>query len=258
MRVDVYLDRIGCAGPAAATAETLVRLHRAHMMSVPFENLDIHLGVPIALSVPAFFEKIVTRRRGGFCYELNGLFAWLLEELGFEVALHSARVVSSGQLSPEFDHLVLSVELRERWIADVGFGDSSLVPLRVEQGQMREAGEYSIVEEAGVLTMVRRHEAVVEPLYRFTLVPHRLQEFESRCLFQQTSPESHFTQNTICSMATPSGRISIAGERLIVTSGGHRTERELGGGVDYRNRLRDGFGIELTDREVDRLRCPRL
>ena len=156
MGADAYLDRIRYGGPIAASAETLRGLHRAHMLAVPFENLDIHLGIPIVLSVPAFYEKIVTRRRGGFCYELNGLFAWLLAELGFQVALLSARVVSSGRLSPEFDHLLVLVEREGRWIADVGFGDSFLEPLRVELGFAEEKNEYSVVEKQGTSSKPRR------------------------------------------------------------------------------------------------------
>ena len=110
MRVDAYLGRIRYDGPTALTPETLRRIHRAHMVAVPFENLDIHLGIPIGLSVPAFYEKIVDRRRGGFCYELNGLFAWLLTELGWSVTILSARVASPGRLSPEFDHLLLLID----------------------------------------------------------------------------------------------------------------------------------------------------
>jgi len=252
-RVADYLDRIGYDGPAAATPETLTRIHRAHMLAVPFENLDIHLGVPIVLSVPAFYEKIVTRRRGGFCYELNGLFAWLLAQLGFPVTLHSARVTSSGRLSPEFDHLVLSVALGGRWIADVGFGDSSLVPLPIVPARTRSADGYAIHVRGEVCTMGWWSHGFLDPRYLFTLAPRRLDEFEARCEFQQTSPESHFTQNTICSRATRSGRISLAGGTLIVTAEGTRTERAIGGLQEYGSLLRNDFGIELTDGEIERL-----
>jgi N-hydroxyarylamine O-acetyltransferase len=248
-----YLDRIGHDAPVTASVETLVRLHRAHLLSVPFENFDIHLGVPIVLSVPAFLEKIVTRRRGGFCYELNGLFAWLLTELGFKVALHSARVASAGRFSPEFDHLVLSVKLEDRWVADVGFGESSLDPLRLGAKGDSGASAYSIAESSGLWTMARRIGGILEPQYSFALVPRRLDEFEARCVFQQTSPESHFTKKPICSLPTPSGRISLSGRKLIVTSGGRRGERELESSEEYRTVLRDEFGIEMAERDVDRL-----
>jgi N-hydroxyarylamine O-acetyltransferase len=253
MRVDAYLDRIHYKGPSTPTAETLRGIHRAHLMAVPFENLDIHLGVPIVLSVPAFYEKIVTRQRGGFCYELNGLFAWLLGELGFRVTLLSARVTSSQGLSPDFDHLLLLLVLEDRWIADVGFGDSSLEPLRpgLESG---EGGDrYAISNESATWTMQRHRNGVWEPQYTFSLAPRRLDEFAERCRFQQVSPESHFTHSTICSLPTPVGRISLSGRKFIVTTVGRREEREVGSAKEYRRILLDDFGIELAKPDVDRL-----
>ena len=252
MRVEAYLDRLDYDGPTAATLETLVGLHRAHMFAIPFENLDVHLGVPITLSLPAFFEKIVTRRRGGACYELNGLFAWLLAELGFKVTLHSGRVFSAGRLSAEFDHLVLTVTLRERWVADVGFGESSLVPLAAPSEPVEGDG-YFVVEDDGVWTMRRAVGGAHEPQYVFSMIPRSLGEFEDRCVFQQSSPESHFTKNTVCSLPTPSGRITVAGRRLIVTAGVRFVERNLRDGTELRAVLEEDFGIALTAAEVGRL-----
>ena len=128
--LSAYLDRIGYSGPLAPTADVLRDLHRAHMFSVPFENLDIALGREIVCDDDSFIRKIVEQRRGGFCYELNGAFARLLREFGFRVTLLSARVPrEDGSYSPEFDHLALRVDLDEPWLADVGFGDSFLEPL---------------------------------------------------------------------------------------------------------------------------------
>jgi len=99
-------------------------LHKKHLLSIPFENLDIHLGRPIILSEDAFYEKIITHKRGGFCYELNGSFEALLTGLGFNVRILSARVAGkSGGFTPEFDHMTLLVTMKGRWLADVGFGD---------------------------------------------------------------------------------------------------------------------------------------
>ena len=135
MEINTYLERIGYSGSREPTVETLRQLHRVHMLSVPFENLDIHLGYPIGLSLPSFFDKIVRRRRGGFCYELNGLFGWLLEQLGFKVVMLSVRVFNGTQPGPEFDHLILLIKLEENLIADVGFGDSFLEPLLLDTSE---------------------------------------------------------------------------------------------------------------------------
>src|SRR5260221_12505984 len=110
MDVAAYLERIGYTGPLAPNAGALRALHVAHLYTVPFENLDIGLGRPLSLELPALFDKIVTRRRGGFCYELNGLFAWLLQSLGYGVTPLSARTKSpDGSFGPEFGPLALRV-----------------------------------------------------------------------------------------------------------------------------------------------------
>src|ERR1700676_4492415 len=132
LKLPAYLERIAYTGPLTPTPEVLRNLHRAHMLSVPFENLDIVLGRKIACDEDAFIRKIVGRRRGGFCYELNGAFAGLLRAIGLKVSLLSARVPrDDGSGGPEFDHLALRVDLDEPWLADVGFGECFLEPLRL-------------------------------------------------------------------------------------------------------------------------------
>jgi N-hydroxyarylamine O-acetyltransferase len=246
-----YLKWIGYHGSLTPTAETLRELHRAHLLAVPFENLDIHLGQPIVLDEARFFDKIVTRRRGGFCYELNGLFAWLLRALGFDVTLLSARVAAGdGSFGPEFDHLVLLVQLEERWLADVGFGESFRDPLRLDEpGEQRQATSvYRVVHEGEAWTMLERDgEGKIVDGYRFTLQPRRLADFADMCRYQQTSPESHFTQKRICSLATPEGRVSLSDRRLIITANGERREQELSSPEEYAAKLREHFGIELNE-----------
>ena len=139
MDVQAYLNRINYDGTVAPTAETLRQLHLAHLLSVPFENLSIHAGEQIVLEDEALFRKIVSRRRGGFCYELNGLFAALLRALGFEVAMLSAQVANDdGGFSRDFDHMTLMVTSEQRWLVDVGFGDSFIEPLSLDRREARE------------------------------------------------------------------------------------------------------------------------
>src|SRR5688500_12747402 len=134
MDIDAYLERINYRGPLEPTAETLRGLQVAHLLAVPFENLSIHAGEPIVLDDEALFDKVVARRRGGFCYELNGLFAALLRALGFEVEMLAAAVArSTGEFGRDFDHMTLLVNLKQRWIADVGFGDSFIEPLLLDE-----------------------------------------------------------------------------------------------------------------------------
>ena len=134
LNVTAYLDRINYCGSRVPTAETLRDLQVAHLLAVPFENLSIHAKEPIVLEDEALFTKIVERRRGGFCYECNGLFAALLRALGFNVAMLSAEVANAAVVfGPAFDHMTLLVSLEQRWLVDVGFGDSFREPLRLDE-----------------------------------------------------------------------------------------------------------------------------
>ena len=256
MEIDAYLKRIRYGGSRQPTAETLRQLHRAHLLAVPFENLDIPLGHPIVLSLPSFYDKIVRRRRGGFCYELNGLFGWLLEQLGFTVVMLSARVFEEAQPGPEFDHLVLLIEMEERLIADVGFGDSFLEPLRLdgEEEDVQQGSSYRLTGSDSERVLQRRRESEYESRYVFSLTPRRLAEFSAMCQRQQTSSESIFARKAVCSLATPDGRITLSNSRLIVTAGGRREEREIAGEQEYRTLLETHFRIDLGEEvRVDRL-----
>ena len=258
MDVEAYLRRIGYDGPRDPSAETLRKLHRKHLYTVPFENLDIALGIPIHLDLDGLFDKIVYRKRGGFCYELNGLFYALLKALGFRVEMLSARVRSAdGSFSREFDHMLLKVTLEEEsWIADVGFGDSSLDPVAMRPADPKDWGpEFAVLPANEAWDLVRRQvDGSHIPAYRFTQIPRQLNDFSEMCLFHQTSPESHFTQNRVCTKALPNGRLTISGMRLIETRDGVRRERALNGKGELRDCLSKQFGIEFApDIEWSRL-----
>ncbi|HKG14613.1 MAG TPA: arylamine N-acetyltransferase [Pyrinomonadaceae bacterium] len=252
MDVKTYLERIGYQGPLSTDADTLRGLHVAHMTAVPFENLSIHAGEPVVLEDAALFGKIVGRRRGGFCYENNGLFAALLRALGFEVSMLSAEVANSeGGFGRPFDHMTLLVTLEERRLADVGFGDSFVEPLlldeRGEQAQGRHA--YRVAPEGDYRVMSRRDEGGGEwkAQYRFTLRPHVYADFAEMCRYHQTSPQSHFTRGRVCSRATEAGgRVTLSGMRFIETdAGGVRRERVLADEGEYAAALREHFGVEI-------------
>jgi N-hydroxyarylamine O-acetyltransferase len=243
-----YLRRINYAGSIEPSLKTLRELQLAHLLSVPFENLSIHIGEPIVLDDEALFNKIVHRRRGGFCYELNGLFSRLLRILGFEVTQLSASVANAqGEWGPEFDHMTLRVMLDEPWLVDVGFGDSFIAPLQLDKSteQMQRTRNYR-VEEAGDNFMLWQKEQNDEwkPQYRFKLEPHVYSDYAPMCKYHQTSPESHFTQRRICSRLTPDGRVTLSERRLIITRGIEREERELTD-TEVIDGLRDYFGIVL-------------
>jgi N-hydroxyarylamine O-acetyltransferase len=217
------------------------------MLSVPFENLDIHWGNEIILDQQRIVSKIVEARRGGFCYELNGAFAALLRELGFDVKMLSAGVAKEGGgFGPPFDHMTLLVGLDERWLADVGFGDSFLEPLLLDETgeQFREDRAYRISRSSDDLLLERREDELWRPQYRFTLQPYRLADFAGMCLYHQTSPESHFTRKRVCTLATPEGRITLSEDRLIMTGNGERREHAVASEEERLNALREYFGVE--------------
>ena len=233
--IDAYLSRIGYDGPRDATPETLRALHERHLLSIPFENLDIHWKRPIVVDAERCIEKIVREHRGGFCYELNGAFAALLRALGFDVTFLSAQVpTSAGPLGPPFDHMALLVRFGDkRMLADVGFGDSFLHPLdldeRGDQEGFRIEGD-RVVRSNGSLE------------YTFDLTPRELAEFAPMCAWQQSSPDSSFTKKWVCSLATRDGRITLTRDRLITTRNGVREERAVSA-EEWNGVLRDTFGI---------------
>ncbi len=253
--VGAYLERIGLDGKPEPDAGTLRELHRAHLLAVPFENLDIHLGRRIVLDVAALERKIVGERRGGFCYELNGAFSALLGAIGYQLSLLEARVrkADGSGFGPPFDHLLLRVRCPgspEEWLADVGFGDSYLEPLRMVVGpeQADPTGGYRIQQAGdGDLELLRRSAdgGAWEAEHRFGTAAYELASFEAMCHYHQTSPQSPFTQRRVCSLATPTGRLTLRDDRLIVTDGGHRSERPIDGEPAFREALLEHFGVRL-------------
>ncbi len=249
MDLSAYLERIGHEGRVEPSAESLRAMHRAHMLNVPFENLDIHLGREIVLDEQLLYDKVVRQRRGGYCYELNGLFAAMLRQMGFDLDMLSAQVTKgNGEFGPDFDHMTLLVRVDgERWLADVGFGDSFVEPLRLDRRgpQPQDGADYELVLEGGSYLMLRRREGELEQQYRFTLTPRRLADFVEMCRYHQTSPLSHFTRNRVCTRATEVGRITFSGNRLIVTERGQRTEYPLASEEAITAALVEHFGVKL-------------
>lgn len=249
MNVDAYLRRIGYDGPRQPSITTLRNLHRSHLYSVPFENLDIAVGVPIVLEPARLYDKIVGRRRGGFCYELNGLFHDLLAAMGFKVCMLSGCVRhEDGGFGPEFDHMLLKVEFPDPWLADVGFGESFVDPLPLKAGAQESTNGhmFGVIPENGGWELYRRDSAGTQiPLYRFSDVAHQLLEYAEMCVYHQTCPDSSFTRRRICTRATPDGRITLAGMRLLETRNGSRKETTFSNEQELRNCLSEHFGVEL-------------
>jgi N-hydroxyarylamine O-acetyltransferase len=236
MNVQEYLSRINFTKPVHMDVETLRGLQLAHMLTVPFENLDISLGRKMQLSEQALWDKIVVHKRGGFCYELNGLFAWLLKDIGFEVTYLNARDYhpESDTFGIDFDHLVLMVRIPNestRWLVDVGYGDNFTMPMNLDDRKEQIEGlrGYWIEPLKGGYQLWRRnHDETRQRQYYFDLTAHIFpSEYEATCLYHQTSPESFFTQHRIVSRLTHSGHISLDNDRLIITKNGGQEEKTI-------------------------------
>ncbi|UYQ62077.1 arylamine N-acetyltransferase family protein [Streptomyces peucetius] len=246
--VDAYLARIGAGRPERADAAALRELQLRHLLSVPFENLSVHLGEPVVLADGPLIEKVVGGRRGGFCYELNGAFAALLRGLGFGVTLLQARVFGDGgRLGIPYDHLALRVETQDGtgpWLADVGFGDHSHHPLLFgERGDQADpAGTFRVVEAGdGDLDVLRDG----KPQFRLDTRPRELADFEAGAWWHRTSPASHFTKSLVCSLLTADGRITLTGRKLVTTVDGERQERPLETDDEVLAAYRKHFGLDL-------------
>jgi N-hydroxyarylamine O-acetyltransferase len=253
LTMDTYLHRIGMTTPVRTGVEALRELQLRHLRTVPFENLSVHRDEEIVLEEQALMAKVVQRRRGGFCYELNGAFAALLAALGFDVTLYAARVFAGDELGPPFDHLCLRIDLAEPWLVDVGFGSFSDHPLRLDDraDQADPAGTFRIVDGGnGDLDVLQDG----RPQYRIEPRPRVLSDFEPTCWWQRTSPKSHFTRSLICSLLTETGRISLSDHTLIRTAGEDRREQPLTGDAEVLAAYRDHFGITLD--HVPTLRIP--
>ena len=247
-----YLQRLGVARPAVPDAEGLARLHEAHLLAVPFENLSIAWGEPIVLEIPRLFRKVVEGGRGGGCHELNALLAWGLRALGYEVDLLSARVArEDGGFGPAFDHMCLRVRTEGRGcLADVGFGDSFRRPVPFEVGAVHQEGRfaYALRSAGGELELARAEEAGPwTPLYRIDPVARLLEEFAPMSEFHQTSPEGPFTRRRVCTLATAWGRITLTDRSLVRTTlDGQRTDEPVLDEDAWALALRAHFGIQRT------------
>ena len=252
MDIQTYLTRIAYVKPVRPDAQTLEGLHLAHMQNVAFENLDIGLKRPILLTEEALWNKIIIQKRGGFCYELNGLFASLLKEIGFEVTYLNARVYNrEGELGIDFDHLALLVNAPNettRWLADVGFGDSFNEPLKFEERSEQAQGlrSYRLEQTGdGYITWQKNYDGSWERQYFFDLQPRKFPtDYEPACSYHQTSPESSFTRGSIISRATPDGRVSLEAGHLILTKNGQRSVRPIDND-EYQALLQEYFGFSL-------------
>lgn len=249
MDSEKYLARIGIENAGLIPdLGVLKMLQRQHLLNVPFENLDIHWQRPIVLDTQAFYRKIVEENRGGFCYELNGLFNDLLRDIGFQTRVVSARVANAdGAYGPEYDHLAILVIIGEiQYLADVGFGSFTTEPLelRPDVEQFDPAGVFVIKEHSEeYFEVARKNGEGVQNEYIFKPLGRDLSEFTEMCEFQQYSPGSHFRKGKICSILTETGRKTLTDNKFILTAGDKKNETAVASPDEFDTILLREFGI---------------
>jgi N-hydroxyarylamine O-acetyltransferase len=250
MQLGDYLARIGYAGPVRADAATLAAIQRAHVRAVPFENLDVQLGVPLTTRVDEAYAKIVGAGRGGWCYEQNGLFGWALEQAGFDVTRVAAAVMRQVRgASSMANHLCLLVRLPshpETFLADVGFGGSLLAPLPLEEREHSQAPYLVGLSRLDATWWRFTENAGADSFgFDFEAVPGDERAMADKCGWLQTDPGSPFVQNAVVQRRFPDRHVALRG-RVLTTRGGREAgQRVIASASEYVDVLRAGFGLDV-------------
>ena len=256
MDKEKYLNRINYYGSLNPTLQVLTKLQENHLLNIPFENLDIHNGVPISLDINKIYRKIILKQRGGFCYELNGLFYELLVTFGFNVKRISARVFDkTNGYGQEYDHLAVIVDIDGiEYLSDVGFGEFSFSPLKVETEIMQNdvRGNFIIQKYENDYYRVSKSENnILLPQYIFKTTKRELNEFNKMCLYHQKSPKSHFTENILISKPTHKGRITLSNDTLKIKNADSIYETHIANMDTFRTMLLKYFAIKINlDKKV--------
>jgi len=243
-----YLKRIH-VGIQQPHLKFLQQLQYNHLFYVPFENLDVIRRVPIYLNLPRIYEKVVTNKRGGYCYEVNGLFQWLLNEVGFNTYLVGATVMRpTGKFAKKNTHVGIIVNLDQLYLVDVGFGNSQLQPITLDGQTFTDISGTYKVQQLDEITydLMRIHNNEWRILYRFTLEEKSLLDFHEGVVYNQVSKNSTFTHSDLITKPTETGRVTLRDHTLTMTIHGKKTEQELSA-VEKENVLRETFGIVLNE-----------
>ncbi len=250
--LDAYFHRIGYAGARTPTLETLRELHLRHAETIPFENLNPLLKQPVNLDAESLQRKLVDERRGGYCYELNGLFALVLDALGFRVTRLGARVVYLGDVNsfPPRTHMLMRADLGdESWIADVGFGGMVLTaPLRLAVDVVQETPHepFRIVRWRDEYLMEGLVREAWVPLYRFTLQEQAASDYDLGNWYVSTHPTSLFVNFLMSSRPAPGVRYALRNNQLSIHRMNEGTEhRKLTTADQMRSTLIDLIKIKL-------------
>ena len=232
--LEAYLERIGYRGPVEPTHGVLDELHLGHVTMIPFENLDILLGLPIRLDLESLQRKLVQGRRGGYCFEHNTLFAAALEEIGFGVTRLAARVRFGTRGVTARTHMTLRVEADgEGWLADVGFGAGSIFrPMPIEPGRDVDhfGWRFRLVDDGENRVLQARRPTGWADLYAFTFEPQHAIDYELANHYTSTHPSSPFTRTLTAQLSAPERLLILRGRKLIEETPFDESVSEVGEG----------------------------
>lgn len=254
--LDAYLRRVDYRGRLDTTAETIRRLHRAHLAAIPFENIDVALGRGVGLDLASLQQKLVRQLRGGYCYEHNLLFAAVLERAGFRVTRLLARVrMGTDKILPR-SHATLLVEAGDtRWLADVGFGSEGLVePIPFRDGATTTVGSWTWrLDHDGDWVLRALHDDGWFDLYAFALERQHHVDFVVANHFTATHPSSPFVDRLVVHRTGPYVRHSLHGAELTTRRATGTATRALSD-TELPDVLRDTFALALSPGELARIR----
>lgn len=253
-KVRNYLERIGIKD-APLSAETLAKLQTAHYRSVPYENLDILLGRPIVLDVDAVYKKVVEEHRGGYCFELNGLYGWLLSSLGFSYTERLARFLKDEKEIPMGRHRILLVEAEgEKYVCDVGVGCPTPIEcLKLEYGKVQsiDGTDYRFRRDALLKNVLEyRHHGNWESYYSFGDDENFPCDYTAPSLYCELSDQSPFNKDCMAHIWTENGRTSLEGNLLKHFTSENVELRELTSAEELRSALKEEFGLKVTESEA--------
>ncbi len=248
--LDSYFERINYTGSTEVNEDTLRNIHIAHTLNVPFENLDVFYKRPILLDETCLYEKIVLKRRGGYCFEMNGIFSTVLKKLGFKVTDLLARVAIGGMNYTAKTHQAIMVETGGyRWIADVGFGNDGIIaPLLLDEDaeQTQFAHSYRLANHhESVYTLQKKAGDVYSHLYAFTLDECCPEDFIMSNHFTSTFPESFFIKMRMCTMPSKEGRITLTDNMFKMIKNGNVFETAIENEEEFNLYLKEYFMLDL-------------
>jgi N-hydroxyarylamine O-acetyltransferase len=249
--LSAYLNRIGFQGTPRVDLATLRALQYSHAHTVPFENLDVQLGRPVGLKFDNYFDKIVEQRRGGWCYELNGLFAWALQEIGFRVVRLSAGVMREKFGDQRLgNHLCLLVTLDQSYLVDIGFGGSLLWPLPLVEAEYDHSPYHISLTKVENAYWRFSERANSEPFsFDFQTTTADEQLLAAQCTSLQSNPESVFVQNLSVQRRSDVGHLALRGRVLTTLRGDSEEKRLIASAEELVATLAEVFQLNLPEAE---------